>query len=86
MRADNPIYWANDSFEVLHEAVQAYQAGHNLTKGQLGALRVYFRKWMGQDWHGSEIAALRARIDHIWSRGDITTWLRLAAKQGIDPL
>lgn len=82
-----PRYWQHETTGVLRPAIEAYLLTDlPLTIDQIGAFRAYLRHWMGADWIGPDIPALRLAIDDIDSREAIEAWLDRALESHIDPL
>jgi hypothetical protein len=70
----------------LRPAVEAYCNGL-MAPQHVAAMRAYLRQWMaGAPWAGDRVEELRAKIDKLSSRDEITAWLRVAEEEGIDPL
>ena len=58
-----------------------------LSAAHVAAIRAYLRQWiMAPAWRGDGIAALRAQVDELTSRGAIDNWLAAAGELAIDPL
>jgi hypothetical protein len=82
-----PGYWMNETSGALRPAVEAYLAGTPMNGQQIAAMRAYLRQWItSPQWYGPAIPGLRAAIDDLTSRESITMWLRIAEREGIDPL
>jgi hypothetical protein len=82
-----PGYWMNETSGVLRPAVTAYLAGVAMSEQQLAAMRAYLRQWIESGlWFGPAIPGLRAAIDDLTNREAIRMWLRIAEREGIDPL
>lgn len=83
-----PGYWMNETSGVLRPAVEAYLRGHAMTEDQIAALRTYLRQWITRGaWAPTDgLALLRAGVDELRSRQDISEWLEIALDEGIDPL
>lgn len=82
-----PGYWMHETSGVLRPAVEAYLAGTTMDDAQIAAMRAYLRQWIASpQWYGPAIPGLRAAIDDLTSREAIGMWLRIAERDGIDPL
>jgi len=82
-----PGYWMNETSGVLRPAVQAYLAGAEMSDEQIAAMRAYLRQWIESGlWFGPAVPGLRATVDDLISRETIRMWLRIAEREGIDPL
>lgn len=91
-----PHYWMWEESGVLAPAVHAYLRNEALTDVQIGALRAYFRQWIGspvwnQNPHMDEVGkaqleALRRGVETIRTREDADAWVKHAVAQGLDPL
>lgn len=87
MIPDPPGYWANETGPTLRPAVKRYLTGQPMSRGQVLEMRAYLRQWMlSPMWVGSMIDPLRTMVEEISTREDITRWLDLALREGIDPL
>lgn len=83
----SPGYWMYETSGVLRPAVYAYLLDDPLTPEQVAAIRAYLRQWIAAPaWAGPEVQALRAGIDGLQGRREITAWLARAMEAGIDPL
>ena len=82
-----PGYWMNETSGVLRPAIVAYLAGTAMTSWQIAIMRSYLRQWIGAPaWLGPDVAELRATVDGLTTRHDISAWLDLADRAGVDPL
>jgi len=82
-----PGFWMHETSGQLRPVIEAYLEGADLTARDVAVMRVYLRQWIAAPvWHGPEIDALRAAIDDIANRADISRWLDRAMDAGIDPL
>jgi hypothetical protein len=87
MADDRPKFWMNESTGILAPVVEAYLVGDALTAEQVHLMRVYLRQWIDSPvWKGDAIEKLRATVEHISNKTDITNWLDAAMDEGIDPL
>jgi hypothetical protein len=92
MRRLGPRYWRDETSGHLARAVEAYLAGRELTPGEVGYLRAYFRQWVNAPiWdanpHGTAaLAGLRDAIGSLTNRAQVRAWLERALAEGIDPL
>jgi hypothetical protein len=91
-----PCDWTDEITGQLARAVLLYLQGQQLSRGEIGALRAYFRQWIqARVWdmnnhamieNRRSLSKLRARVQNIWSADDICQWLHGAMKLGLDPL
>ncbi len=91
-----PSYWMAETSGRLLPDVLAFLNGTDLTPEHVGALRAYCRQWISADiWdlnpHASDedkacLAELRADVDKLTTRAALSSWLRRATEEGLDPL
>lgn len=82
-----PGYWMNETSGVLRPAVEAYLRHETMTCEQVAAMRAYLRQWIdAPGWTGPNAQFLRQSIDDVTSQPAISSWLAIAAEEGIDPL
>jgi hypothetical protein len=82
-----PAYWTSEQSGVLRPAIEAYLCGRPLTTMQIAGIRAYFKQWIGSEvWAGPGIEVLRTLAETIRTRVDIDRWVRMADKEGLDPL
>jgi hypothetical protein len=96
MEETGPGYWMYETSGVLRPAVEAYLNHQPLRADHIAALRAYLRQWiMAPVWDDNPHAdaedhiwllRMRQAIDGLTTRAAITSWLRQAEEQGLDPL
>lgn len=86
MKIAAPGYWMDETSGALRPAVEAYLNGQEMTVGQIGAMRAYFRQWMDAPTWAGDLLQLRADIEKLTDRRAINEWLNTALELGIDPL
>jgi hypothetical protein len=74
---------------LLRPVVQAYLEGDELSPAQMALMRAYLRQWICSPvWRsgGGDIDLLRATVGSLTTRRDISRWLEVAERNGVDPL
>jgi hypothetical protein len=91
-----PCDWTDEISGHLARAVMVYQQGQQLSTGEVGALRAYFRQWIqSRVWDMNSHATIESRrklgelrdsVQSIRSAVDIGHWLYGAMRLGLNPL
>lgn len=81
-----PGYWMNETSGVLRPVITAFINGEGLSDDQVLTMCAYLRQWMEGPWKGPGIPALRQRVNELFTRADIESWLDDALALDIDPL
>jgi hypothetical protein len=82
-----PGYWMHEQSGLLRPVILAYLEGAELAPEEMALMRAYLRQWIDHPvWQGTDIDQLRATVGSLTTRHDISRWLDVAERNGIDPL
>lgn len=82
-----PGYWMHEVSGVLRPVVKDYLEGEELSPEQVALMKAYLRQWIEHPgWTGTGIDLLRATVGSLSNSREISSWLAVAERNGIDPL